>query len=240
MICQQAGKINMGIELKLKHRQCRMHLILEHKITVIVGLSGTGKSTLHRALTDKDATTQFKISDTKYQVEYIPNRQFADHLMNEDGIFTGYKIYLIDEGRLEIDNDIANAIQHSVYSYFVITSRTNLGRLNFDMHAVKELEIRNNGITVLKDYVMSDEKTESEWRNIKIESVIVEDSGKAKKWFGELLKNLSVRVESPEKMGKEQVCQELLNKLDHTSGIILSLFDECSFGCCIKEFKGRI
>lgn len=174
---------NMGIEIKLKHRQCKMHLILEHKITVIVGLSGTGKSTMHRALTDKDATTQIKVSDTRYQIEYISNRQSADNLIDNNNVFISYKIYLIDEGRLEIDNYIANAIQYSAHSYFIITSRTNLGKLNFDMRAVKELEMQNNGITILKDYVLTSRKTRNELYNMDVESIVIEDAGKAKQFL---------------------------------------------------------
>lgn len=228
----------MPIELKLRHRNCKMHLLLEHKITVIVGLSATGKSTLHRVLTDKDATTQYKLSDGRYQIEYIADRQSANNFIDNHRVFKSYRIYLIDEGKLEIDNEIAYAIQHSSSAYFVITSRTSLGKLNFDIHAVKELKTQSNGVTILTDYIVMKQRNYSALEAASICSVIVEDSGKAKQWFIKLFEKVNLKVDSPDKMGKEQVCLTVAKKLDTVNEMVFALFDVCSFGCCVKELKG--
>lgn len=136
------------------------------------------------------------------------------------------------------NDNIAKAIQCSTNSYFLITSRTNLGKLNFSLNAVKELKIQNNGIAMLENYVKTSKKENI--RNTELQSVVIEDSGKAREWFKELFKNKQLEIEYPNKHGKEQVCNLLEYKLRNTNGIILTIFDECSFGSCIKKFKGII
>lgn len=226
----------VGVELRIRHRNCRLYLKIEHKITVIVGLSGTGKSIMHRALTDGNAATRVVVSDSRYQVEYLQSREYAENVIGS-GVFKGYRIYLIDEGKLNVDNDIARAIQYSANAYFIITSRTDLNMLNFDMFAVKELETQSNGVTVLKDYMRTckEDRVNSVYKSIN--SSVIEDRGKALQWFSKLFKTIEITRDSAVG-GKEKVCAKLVEKLESTEGQVLVIFDACSFGSCIKEFKG--
>lgn len=229
------------IEIKIKYRNYKLQLQLEHKVTVILGNSATGKSTIHKILTDGDVTFTKKISDSRYNLAYLSISGALENAIDNHGKFKEYKIYLIDEGRLEIDDKIAKAIQNSVNCYFVITSRNLFGKLNYDLQDVKEIETQTNGVSVLKDYIHTQKRHTEELRNIQdIQEIVIEDSGRAKIWFSELLVKLNISIESPDKNGKEQVLNKVEDKLLNTNGKILIIFDRCSFGICSKKFKGII
>lgn len=228
------------IEIKIKHRNCRMHLVIKDKVTVIMGLSATGKSTIHRVLTNPDSTTDIKLSNSKFELINITSRQSLDSNLNKDNTLFRNKVYVIDEGKLSIDDAVANIIQYSINVYFIITARTKLGKLNYGLTAVKKLEQQENGISILKDFIRTTPKNDNELRVMDIDKAIIEDSGKAKTWFMELFKHTGIDLKSPEKMGKEQVCSELKGLLEESSHNVLAIFDECSFGVCVKEFRGII
>ena len=43
--------------------------------------------------------------------------------------------------------------------------------------------MQNNGITILKDYVLTSRKTRNELYNMDVESIVIEDAGKAKQFL---------------------------------------------------------
>lgn len=60
-----------AITLKARYRNYKVRLGLDNKITVIVGLSATGKSTLHKVLEVNDRTKIIQISDNRYKLIYL-------------------------------------------------------------------------------------------------------------------------------------------------------------------------
>ena len=85
------------IEIKIKHRNCKMHLIIKDKITVIMGLSATGKSTIHKVLTNPDRTTDIKLSDSRFELINITSRQNLNSNLSKDSTLFKNKVYIIDE-----------------------------------------------------------------------------------------------------------------------------------------------
>lgn len=226
------------IEIKIKHRNCRIHLIIEEKITVIMGLSATGKSTIHKVITNPDSTTDIKLSDSKFELINLTSRQSLNTYLSKDNTLFKNKVYIIDEGKLVINDDIASIIQHSTNVYFIITARTKLGKLNYSLESVKIIEQQLNGVSILKNFINMKLKNKDELKVINIDNAIIEDSGRAKTWFEKLFEYTNIQLRSPEKGGKEQVCNDLKKLLDNSSNNVLALFDECSFGVCVKTFRG--
>ncbi|MCM1222810.1 MAG: hypothetical protein NC548_50970 [Lachnospiraceae bacterium] len=227
------------IEVKIRHRHCKMHLILQDKITVIMGESGTGKSTIHKAQLLKDALSYTKISDNRFQMLYISGKSVLNGLLTEKNILKPYFIYVIDEGYLDIDDDVASVIKRSINCYFIITSRGGLGKINFDIKAVKELVTKDNGVTILKDYIQTTKQTKYDVANTSLQFILIEDKGKAKTWFEKLFITLDTDIKSVEK-GKDAICDTLNDWLNNNSGNILAIFDTCSFGGNVKKFKGIV
>lgn len=131
------------------YRKYKLSLELNNKITVITGNSATGKSTIHKILDVKDGSKQIKISDTRYDIHNIADTHQLE-METISGGFNPYNIYVIDEGRIDIDNDLADKIQHSTFTYFVIIARTALGKLNFPLSAVSTLVTGEDGVIRLK------------------------------------------------------------------------------------------
>lgn len=224
-----------SIEIKLRYRKYKVKLILDNKITVIMGLSATGKSTIHKVLEVKDVTKTVKISDSRYSIRYLSDRQLVDQLSNGIKLHP-YFVYIIDEGRFSIDNEVASIIQRSINCYFIITARTNLGKLNFAINAVKYLATNTDGVTYLDDYLKLQEQTKDELRHSRIDKFVIEDSGKAKEWFNGLFSKLGRQFETP-KEGKEKMCEYVETQFTQGYDNVLAVFDECSFGPCIKSLK---
>lgn len=214
------------IEIKIKHRNCKMHLIIKDKITVIMGLSATGKSTIHKVLTNPDRTTDIKLSDSRFELINITSRQNLNSNLSKDSTLFKNKVYIIDEGKLSIDDTVANIIQHSTNVYFIITSRTKLGKLNYGLDSVKIIEQQPNGISILKNFISTMPKDRNELKVADIDKAIIEDSGKAKIWFEKLFTYTNIKIKSPEKNGKEQVCVELKEMLDNSNNRVLAIFED--------------
>lgn len=168
-----------AITIKARYRNYKVRLELENKITVVVGLSATGKSTLHKILEVTDRTKIIQISDSRYKLIYLGSSDIL-HAIIKDNKLDPYKIYLIDEGKIEIDNELASVIRRTRNSYFIITSRTELGKLNFALDAVKHLITNSNGVITLQNFLGLREKSINELKNIKLDEIVIEDSGKAK------------------------------------------------------------
>ena len=141
-----------AITLKARYRNYKVRLGLDNKITVIVGLSAPGKSTLHKVLEVNDRTKIIQISDNRYKLIYLGSQDIL-HDIIKDNKLDSYRIYLIDEGKIEIDNEVASIIRRTRNSYFIITSRTELGKLNFALDAVKHLVTNSNGVITLQNHV---------------------------------------------------------------------------------------
>lgn len=224
-----------AITLKARYRNYKVRLELDNKITVIVGLSATGKSTLHKVLEVNDRTKIIQISDNRYKLIYLGSQDIL-HDIIKDNKLDSYRIYLIDEGKIEIDNEVASIIRRTRNSYFIITSRTELGKLNFALDAVKHLVTNSNGVITLQNFLGLRKKSINELKNIKLDEIVIEDSGKAKQWFDVLFIPLGMKCKTPNE-GKEKVCDLIENLFESGVTNILAIFDECSFGTCIKKLK---
>lgn len=142
------------LKIRMKHKNSDIQLTLTDKITVIVGDSGNGKSSLHKILLVKDAKVLIKISDRRFGIVYLNNMNMLNGYTSDrlgDIKLLPNNVYIIDES-IRITNEIASIIKNTADSYFIITSMTNLNSMNLDINAVKTLYTRDDGITILKNY----------------------------------------------------------------------------------------
>ena len=222
------------------YRDYKLDINLENKVTVIIGRSGTGKSTMHKVLERIDGRRKIGkvlISDKQLSLLFLRNKtDFLDRISGESLLEN--RIYIIDEGSIKITNYEASIIQHTKNSYFIITARDSVHALNYDLNAVKELIKLPDGRITFKQYIDTHIKYGSELRTVNIDTVLIEDSGKAKYWFDKLFENMELKTEST--YGKDSICSRTQEKLLTDSGNILVIFDKCSFGCYASRFKGVI
>lgn len=246
------------LKIRMRHKNSDIQLTLADKITVIIGDSATGKSSLHKVLAVKDAKVTTRISDSRFGIVHLNNTSTLNGYtggrlgdVNSDVKLLPNNVYIIDEGNVRITNEVASIIKNTINSYFIITSRTNLNNLNFDINAIKTLYTRDDGVTILKNYISMRKLDNIESMNVKY--CITEDTGKAKVWFEKLFNNMLVIPAGStnslgdidiKKMkysgGKEQVCFEVEKQVKNREGNILIIFDRCSFGCCAIELKSII
>ena len=144
----------------MRHKNSDIQLTLADKITVIIGDSATGKSSLHKVLAVKDAKVTTRISDSRFGIVHLNNTSTLNGYtggrlgdVNSDVKLLPNNVYIIDEGNVRITNEVASIIKNTINSYFIITSRTNLNNLNFDINAIKTLYTRDDGVTILKNYI---------------------------------------------------------------------------------------
>lgn len=245
-----------SLKIRIRHKDCDMQLSLNNKITIIIGNSATGKSSIHKMLDVKDAKVVKKCSDNGFKVVHLNSIESIEayttikvEKLSKDLRLTPKRVYIIDENDIRINDVIASIIKNTVNSYFIITSRSNLNKLNYDIDAVKILETRNDGITVLKNYMPT--KKIDNIPSLKLDCCVIEDKGKARVWFEALLadKVKVITAGSTDKFGnvdkvkignsgeKEKVCSEVEKQIINGKSQVLIVFDACSFGCCLRELK---
>ncbi len=140
-----------NIKVLLKYRNYRAAIELDNKITVIVGSSATGKSTLHRLLIVKDKSKIIDISNKDYKIIHLSNLEVLNRYIIKDRLAENI-IYIIDECDIQIDDEVAKLIQNTINSYFIITSRKLFGKLNYSLDDIKQL-ITTNGVIRLENFI---------------------------------------------------------------------------------------
>lgn len=61
------------LKIRMRHKNSDIQLTLADKITVIIGDSATGKSSLHKVLAVKDAKVTTRISDSRFGIVHLNN-----------------------------------------------------------------------------------------------------------------------------------------------------------------------
>lgn len=236
-----------------------MQLTLNSKITIIIGESATGKSSIHKLMAVKNAKVVKKCSDPGFKFVHLDNEESMtaylldkDDVLNDRSRLLPRKVYIIDENDLRINDTIASIIKKTINSYFIIISRSNLSSLNYSINDVKVLETGENGVVVLKNYLNT--KKMVNLSNLELDKYVIEDRGKAKEWFKRLLNNNKDiivagstdesgnvdKAKDKDSGGKEKVCNEVEKQILNGSKHVLVIFDSCSFGSCIVELKSLL
>lgn len=228
------------VKIYLEYKKYKLDITLDNKITIILGLSGTGKSSIHNILTKINSSRKqgkIEISNKRLKFLYVNNEQLIMYGIHDEHLPED-TIYIIDEGRVHIDNYLATIIKNTINSYFIFTTRDVIHTLNYDMYSVKELVHLKNGISTFKNYINTHIQNEEEISKSSLNNIIIEDSGKAQQWFTKLFENMSIRIESVH--GKDNICYRLEQELKNNNSNILVIMDRCSFGCQTYKFKGLI
>lgn len=128
--------------LKVKYKNSRFKLELNDKITVVMGNSGTGKSTLALAVSDMNIGVS--------TVSFYPEGYSVKSSLTKDTIKDTIKnakntVFIIDESTWRVcrSTDVEKEIQRNKTCYFLFTCRYMDGK--------KYTFKSDNGVTVLEE-----------------------------------------------------------------------------------------
>lgn len=239
------------IEIKLKHGESRFRLVIKDKITVVVGDSATGKSSLARFVSDK------YVNETvirMYSKEGIKYKLMSD--LTRDNIVDTISeskntIFIIDEDiweRCKGNNEVYRAIRESKYCYFLFTTRSEIN-LNYSIDSTKVFK-ETSKVAELKPFITVQEYSKD--KNVKITDIITEDTGKGYDWFNKLMATSDVNVLDSyfeytdntgfhEASGKDSYCARVSAFISENMGArVLMIFDKISFGSNAAKYKRLI
>lgn len=226
-----------SIRLIVQYGNAKYDLEISHKITRVIGNSGTGKTSLYNLVNPNiDKTVKMKIIGAKgYRAEALlktATQSVAEYITKAKNL-----IIVCDENlKNEIQkHEVEEAIQNNKSCYFIIIGRHDCAGLNVDIDAVCKMECVN-GINRLVKYLNEPIGVN---RKIRFTHCMIEDTGKAKEWTSKLMGNI-VKVESA-LSGKETFCSSVRNLIKRErASAVLMLFDRVSFGRCVTEYKSLI
>lgn len=135
------------ISIKSKRFDCE--LVLHKKVTVIQGLSGTGKTRLCEALADTSGAYKVQISDN-YEPMVVPNKYWYEVI--SDGIQAKRRrVYIIDDTSYISTPQFSKLFSQEKFSFFILINRfsvlqsgsqdrlSSLNRIPFCINEIYEL-----------------------------------------------------------------------------------------------------
>lgn len=229
--------------IKVRYKDSRFKLELNDKITVVMGNSGTGKSTLALAVSDMNIGVS--------TISIYPEDYSVKSSLTKDTIVSTIKnakntVFIIDESTWRVcrSTEVEKEIQRNKTCYFLFTCRYSVN-LNYSINAVKVFKVENN-ITILSDFMTVNKIRVP--NTVSISHCITEDTGKGFGWFSKLFNKSDITVLDSEitymengiehtASGKDSYCKRITEFMRENPGSrVLMIFDSISFGSCVAAY----
>lgn len=200
---------------------------LKRKISVVVGNSGTGKSTLCAVI--RDITSDANIGKIKSRVpltvlqgDLIASGLYRDVLVNNEN-----RIYIIDENSLvSCDNEFYRIVQQS-NSYFLFISREPLYKISYSPEDIYYMDKNRHGNhQLVQKYIIQNTCKAPD-------KLIIEDSKAGYAFFRALCEDDDAKCISAK--GNSNVFQAVKASLE-PGKMIMAIVDGAGFGPYINEF----
>lgn len=219
------------VDIQIKGPRMDYKLTLKSKFTILSGKSATGKSYLHRLLSDEDmlAACDVSISDSRY--EFIYGYKVYDVRDDGDHI-DGYWIYLVDDDDSEYGRVFQQWIAVSRNTYYVIATRNvHIPNVDYGLEDIYEFTTAGK-MNVLVPKFSYDVYKQSLRVLPKEAKIISEDSTTGKEFYAKLFNNNEVLyVNNNGVVSGKDYLLTFLERLSN-SGVrdVFVCADWCSFG----------
>jgi hypothetical protein len=213
--------------IRLKTPRVSFEIILERKITVLKGLSATGKSTfvntIEQRLTRGINSSRINLSSNAKLCVLREISNWKELLLKEKET-----IFISDEGNTYVDTvEFAEYVKKSDNYFLLITRSGMLHCLTYSVDSILEFKSeKKDSITVTKAYNMYFEETPKSKPSV----LITEDSGTGNEMMSLLAKGFPVKSSN----GKDNMIKSFMS-YNGEKGIYL-LVDRAAFGSNIGSF----
>lgn len=225
----------LSIEVRNKRYNC--DLVLKHKISVIKGDSGTGKTWLTKALVD--ISGGYKVTYSQIVIPVLLNEREWEHQLIGD--YKDTPLFIVDDCDFVFTKEFGNIFNTIGICYLILIIRTSV--------RIDKLE-RMNTISVSGDAIYNfvangiehtintdiDFKTIQVDKEVHCNRILCEDSGSGFTFFKHLYGNDNV-VSS---FGKDNIVKHIISKYEEYSKLdsLLLIVDYSAIGLRLREILG--
>lgn len=213
--------------LKVESTRVYYELELRYKLTLIIGDSATGKTTLINTINEANRNKRIKI-ESEYPVIIVNSME----LLTSDIQLEKSRVYIIDER--DVDNEFARLYNKSTNSYFIIISRDAINKISYSPESICTLQ--KDGRNHYLQYInVIDSKYKDD---IKIDTILTEDQGAGFKWLSSVISgcNITNTFEVSEKGGNTGIIDSVSMLLSNENKPILLFVDFGGFGYYYQTF----
>lgn len=222
----------LSIEVRNKRYNC--DLVLKHKVSVIKGDSGTGKTWLTKALID--ISGGYKVTYSQRVTPVLLNEHEWEHQLTGD--YNDTPLFIVDDCDFVFTKEFGSMFNHTGICYLILIIRTStrVGKLErMNTISVSGDAIYNfvaNGVehTITADVNF---KTVQVNKEIHCNKILCEDSGSGYTFF----KHLYGKSNVTSSFGKDNIVDHIISKYEEYSKLdsLLLIVDYSAIGLRLKE-----
>ncbi|MGN0507440.1 MAG: hypothetical protein ACI4FZ_12845 [Lachnospiraceae bacterium] len=225
----------MSLEIDVIGRKYECHMVLNERVTVIVGDSGVGKTIFAEAIQNRAQVYDVHLSDSRYTALRLV-RESWDAVLSKDIDEHAYRVYVIDDEEFMYTKEFAALYEKIDNCYFVFISRLEINsrmkKWNTIPFSAKEIyEFKKNGKyhTIEPLYRYENPQMGKEPDKI-IDICIAEDSKSGLEFF----RHVFCQVDSTN--GKDNLLHYIREKKDILAGkTVYLLVDISAAGFIVKR-----
>lgn len=222
------------LSIKVRNKRYNCDLVLKHKVSVIKGDSGIGKTWLTKALID--VSGGYKITYSQKVTPVLLNEREWEHQLT--GIYENTPLFIVDDCDFVFTKEFGGVFNHIGMCYLILIIRTSM--------RVDKLE-RMNTISVSGDAIYNfvangiehtitadvDFKTIQVDKEIHCNKILCEDSGSGYTFF----KHLYGKNNVTSSYGKDNIVDHIISSYEEYSKLdsLLLFVDYSAIGLRLKE-----
>lgn len=122
----------MSIRINVYNKRYQCDFELQHKVSVVVGESGRGKTVLVKALSDRSGAYKVSLSNERFRVIVLSIRDYEAQLSFYKGASC---IFVVDDEDFMYTENFARYLAEDNSSYFLLICRLELGAISGNVFA---------------------------------------------------------------------------------------------------------